>query len=68
MATCYAKDVFWWQTEDVLPEPGKIVLVKGGVATCSYEGVWYTETGEDFGRPIAWPVKYWAELPEPPIA
>lgn len=64
--TAYAGNVFWFKSSEILPEHGAIVLVSGGIAFCSKQGVWYTETGGDHGLPISWDVEYWAELPKPP--
>ena len=66
MTTAYAGNVFWFKSSEKLPNPEETVLVSGGIATCTKDGVWYTETGMDHGRPIAWNVEYWAELPKPP--
>ena len=65
MTTAYAKDVFWWKSNEKKPEPNISVLVHGGLA--SWDGlVWKTQTGEDSGRVIQWPVMWWAEIPKPP--
>ena len=65
MATVYAGNVFWWKAKDKLPPVNRIVLVRGGVAL--HEGtVWRTQTAEDSGREIQWPVVWWANVPETP--
>lgn len=67
MAVCYVKDVYWWKSEEKLPDTSRIVLVRGGIAEYC-DGIWYTQTGQDHGRPISWNVEYWAELPQAPNA
>lgn len=57
----------WVPVGESLPVAGEIVLVNGGIAYISAEGVWYTLTAMGYpGRPIQWPVTHWMQLPEPP--
>lgn len=65
MATCYVKDIFWWDSNERLPDTSRIVLTRGGIARYT-DGAWYTETGMNHGRPISWDVEFWAELPQVP--
>ena len=62
---CIAQDLFWFPSALKKPEPGKLVLVSGGLAT--WDGMyWHTMTGEDSGRIIQWDVKVWADFPKIP--
>jgi hypothetical protein len=56
----------WISVEDKMPEPDRLVIVKGGVAVFRKWGVWITMTGRDSGKPIQWDVTHWMPLPEPP--
>ena len=55
----------WIPVSERLPEEGKLVIVDGGVAIREY-GKWYSQTGDDTGRRIEWPVTHWRPLPAPP--
>lgn len=62
----HAGNVFWFDSADKKPDTNRLVLVNGGVA--KWDGMlWITETGDASGRPIRWDVRYWAELPKPPV-
>jgi hypothetical protein len=53
----------WISVEDKMPEPGRLVIVEGGVAVFSKWGVWITMTDRDSGKPIQWDVTHWMPLP-----
>jgi len=55
----------WIKCEDRLPPPDRLVIVAGGVAYCTCDGIWKTCTYCD-SKPIEWEVKHWMPLPEPP--
>jgi len=48
-------------TKDFMPDPHRLVLVSGGVAVWT-GSVWLSKTGDDSGRVIEWPVKWWCSL------
>jgi len=54
----------WIDVDFDTPPAGKTVLVFGGLAFISTEGVWYTEM-EHPPRPIMWRVSHWATRPDP---
>ena len=55
----------WIDVDYHIPPAGESVLVFGGLAFISTQGVWYTEM-EHPPRPIMWRVTHWAERPNPP--
>ena len=55
----------WRDVDYEVPPPGETVLVYGGLAFISADGVWHTEM-ERPCRPIMWRVTHWAALPYPP--
>ena len=59
----------WKDVEkDGVPDHGGLVLVAGGVAFYGDASrTWKSGNGPDFGRVLEWQVRYWAELPAPPI-
>jgi hypothetical protein len=54
----------WIDVDFDTPPAGETVLVFGGLAFISTEGVWYTEM-EHPPRPIMWRVSHWATRPDP---
>lgn len=61
--------VQWKDVEkDGVPEHGGLVLVAGGMAFYGDASqAWKSGNGPDYGRVLEWQVRYWAELPAPPI-
>jgi hypothetical protein len=49
-------------TSEKMPEPHRLVLVSGGIATWT-GSVWLSMTAQDAYRPIEWPVKWWGPVP-----
>lgn len=48
-------------TRERMPEPHRIVIVAGGLATWT-GSVWLSKTAEDTGRVIEWHVSWWMPL------
>jgi len=55
----------WIPVSERLPEEDKNVIVSGGLAYLE-DGIWYSDTGQDYGRPIQWAVTHWKPLPNVP--
>ena len=55
------KTIQIWETKSLMPHLNITVLVEGGIA--SWDGKdWITQKGDDAGRKIVWPVRWWACL------
>ena len=54
----------WIDTDYEDPKVGEVVLIYGGLAHISADGVWYTDM-EQPPRPIRWRVSHWATRPNP---
>jgi hypothetical protein len=54
----------WIDTDYEDPKVGEVVLIYGGLAHISADGVWYTDM-EQPPRPIMWRVSHWATRPNP---
>lgn len=53
----------WISVKDYLPEIGKTVIVRGGLAY-RIEEEWISQTAGSSGRTIQWPISHWMEFPE----